>query len=232
MRRFLLALSLSFVACASAQESPEATETVFTLGGITVDKAAKTVRFPATVQLESGPLEYLLVTEAGKTHESLLATKVSPFKIHVAMLLLGARPAREIKEPPPEQLNATNLKNAPELKGDKVNILVTWTANGKEQQIHAQEWVHNRLTQTSMTPGPWIYTSSALFKGTFLAQKEGSIIALVTDPVALINNPRPGHTDDSVWTVQKGQVPAANTPVEIIFQLLPAPSSPTQTSPK
>jgi len=208
MRRFLLALCLSALAAASAQEppvpkptaSPEASATVFKIGAITVDKRARSVRFPATVQLDSGVLEYLLVTEEGKTHESLFATKVSPQKLHVAMLLLGASPAQPLKESPPEQLTAASLKNAPELKGDKVDILISWKVGGKEQQVRGEEWIQSKLTQTTATPGPWIYTSSAIFKGVFLAEEEGSIVALVTDPVALINNPRPGHNDDTVWS--------------------------------
>ena len=34
-------------------------------------------------------LEYLIVAETGKTHESLLSTKIAPYDIQVAMLLLG-----------------------------------------------------------------------------------------------------------------------------------------------
>ena len=192
---------------------------------------ARTVRFPATVQLDNGNLEYLLVTEEGKTHESLFATKVSPFKIHVAMLLLGVNPAKELKEAPPEQLNAANLKNAPALTGNKVEILIHWKANGKEQQVHAEEWVYNQLTESTMAAGQWIYTSSGIFEGKFLAQTDGSIVALVTDPVALINNTLPGHDNDTVWRVKKGAPPAVNTPVEIIFQL-PKQSTPTPPSPQ
>ena len=234
MRWLFLAISLSFLSVASAQETPTPApvETIFRLGSITVDREAKTVRFPATVQLTSGALEYLLVTEEGKTHESLLVTKVSPYKLHVAMLLLGASAAKQTKELPPAQLNAANLKTAPELTGDKVDILVSWKVNDEEKQVSVVEWVHNQLTKTTMTPEPWIYTSSTIYKGTFLAQQEGSIVALVTDPVALINNPRPGNHDDSIWSVEKEKVPPANTAVEITFQILPKSTESARSSSK
>ena len=148
------------------------------------------------------------------------------------MLLLGAHPTQEIKDAPPEQLNAANLKTAPELKGDKVDILVAWKANGQDQQIHAEEWVHNQSAKATMSTGPWIYTSSALYKGSFLAQEEGSLVALVIDPAALINNPRPGNRDDTIWSVEKEKVPPVNTPVEIIFQILPDSSQSPSPSPK
>jgi len=238
MRRFLLSFCLVSLVAVQAQEPaaspapPSPSSQLLKIGDITVDKSAKSIRFPATVQLESGSLEYLLVTEEGKTHESLFATKVSPFKLHVAMLLLGVSPAQEIKELPPEQLNAASLKNAPELKGDKVDILISWKTDGKEQQVRAEDWIQNQLTNGPMTAGPWIYTSSAILKGTFLAQEEGSIVALVTDPVALINNPRPGHNDDTIWSVFKGKVPPANTPVVITFQRILSASPTPASSPK
>ena len=133
MRRIFLAFFFSAFAAAFAQQSPaptatavpEANATVFKIGEITVDKRARAVRFPAMVQLDNGPLEYLLVTEEGKTHESLFATKISPSKLHIAMLLLGASPTQEIKELPGGQINGASLKDAPELKGNKVDIFVS-----------------------------------------------------------------------------------------------------------
>jgi hypothetical protein len=59
-------------------------------------------------------------------------------------------------------------------------------------------------------------------EGHFLAQVEGSHAALVTYPSALINNPRRGSDNDQIWTVNTKAVPAADTPVEITIQLLPA----------
>jgi hypothetical protein len=148
------------------------------------------------------------------------------------MLLLGVHSTQEIAELPPEQLTNDTLKAAPELKGDKVDVLVSWKQGGDPRQIRAEEWVNNRLTQAPMTAGPWIYTGSAIYQKRFLAQEEGSIVALVTDPVALINNPRPGRNDDTVWSVRNDKVPAAGTPVEITFQLLAEKPTTTQQSEK
>jgi len=223
MRRIFPAIYLALLVAAPAQDSPAPTPSpaasVYKIGKITVDKNARTVRFPATVQMAEGALEYLLVTEEGKTHESLFVTKVAPYQLHVAMLLLGAQPSQEIKELPPVQLTAAALNSAPELKGDDVQILVSWNMEGTQRQVHAEEWVHNLRTKTTMIPGPWLYTGSAIYQKRFIAQEEGSIVALITDATALINNPRPGHSDDSIWAVAKAGVPPINTPVEITFLL-------------
>jgi hypothetical protein len=206
-------------------DAPETAEGPFTIGKITVDKKAASIRFPAAVNMTEGAVEYLLVTDKGKTHESLLSTAVSPFQLHVAMLLLGVQATKEIDALPPDQLTASSLKAAPELKGDKVEILIAWKADEARQEVRAEEWINSRLAKGPMTTGPWIYTGSAIYQKRFLAQEEGSIVALVKDPAALVNNPRPGHDDDSVWSVRKEKIPANGTPVEVTFRLLPKESA-------
>jgi len=202
---------------------PDETGEIFTVGKITVDKRARTVRFPATVNMAEGVLEYLLVTDKGKTHESLLATAVSPYQLNIAMLLLGARPTPEITDLPPEQLTAGTLKSAPELAGDNADIFISWKHGGEQRKVRAEEWIDSLAAKAPMTVGPWIYTGSAIYQKRFLAQEEGSIVALVTDPAALINNPRPSNRDDTNWSARKDKIPATGTPVEIIFQLLSNP---------
>ena len=41
--------------------------------------------------MNEGPIEYLVVTGKGKTHESLLVTSAEPFHLQVAMLLLNCK---------------------------------------------------------------------------------------------------------------------------------------------
>ena len=43
--------------------------------------------------MRSNIVEYAVVTRPAKTHESLFRTDVDPMHIHLAMLLLGAKPA-------------------------------------------------------------------------------------------------------------------------------------------
>jgi hypothetical protein len=55
--------------------------------------------------------------------------------------------------------------------------------------------------------------------GGFLAQQQGLFAALVTNPGALINNPRKGNDNDRTWTVNEKAVPAVDTPVTITIVL-------------
>lgn len=195
---------------------------VFQLGEITFSKQNKTVTFPAKVNMRSGTLEYLLVYEEGKTHESLFSTKIYPAQLQVVMLLLGAKIPGQKNQAPPGQLDASYLKNAPKMTGAPLSIVVAWTAEGKEQQRPVDDFILKK--KSPVKPGMWIYNGSMEIEGRFLAQMEGSFIALVTDPAALINNPRPGNDDDQIWSPRTEQIPPEETPVQITLKLEPEKS--------
>ena len=70
--------------------------TDYTLGDMTFSSATHEIRIPAVVNMSEGILEYALVHENGKTHESLLKTPVKPTELNVALLLCNYEP--HIKE--------------------------------------------------------------------------------------------------------------------------------------
>jgi hypothetical protein len=191
--------------------------------GVRLDKKNHRISFPGTLNQREGLIEYLLVNEKGKTYESLFATKVVPHDIHLALLLIGlkedAGANAQVPLPPPT-LNMPYLQSAPKLKGPTVLISVTWTQDGKTQEIPAENWVFNRKTNRPMTSGPWTYNGSVIENGVFLADEESSIVAVVTDPTALVNNPREGYDDNGIWQVRDEVVPPLDTPVEISITLV------------
>ena len=63
---------------------------LYRVGEVTVDARLRVAAFPAKVNQIIGLIEYALVTEQGKTHESFLSTKIKPGDLHIALLLLGA----------------------------------------------------------------------------------------------------------------------------------------------
>lgn len=195
-------------------------ETLFEIGGVKFDKAARTVTFPARVQMASGTVEYLLVGEEGKTHESLLATSVEPYSVHMAMLLLGAKgaPASNVSLTP-EKIDDAYLQDAPEIQGEKIGLLVSWEKEGKQHQVEASECL--LMKSKPMQSGPWTYNGSLLYEGRFLAQEQRSFVSVITDPAALINNPRPGRENDEIWSINQKVIPAVDTPVQVTIQLPP-----------
>jgi hypothetical protein len=180
----------------------------FEIGNVRLDSQQRLLRFPALLNLKEGLVEYLIVTTTGKTHESVLRTEAEPFHIHTAMLLLG------VKTP------ATNAADkAGPFAGDKLTIEVTWRAGTQEQTLRAEELVFNTATQSPMTPGPWNYRGSRIVDGVFLAQQDGSVVALITDEAALVHNPRPGYENDEIWQVNRIPLPPLNTSMTVTFRL-------------
>ncbi|HEV3270903.1 MAG TPA: YdjY domain-containing protein [Candidatus Methylacidiphilales bacterium] len=195
---------------------------IFEYNGVRLDKEHRRISFPATVNQRQGLIEYLLVNEKGKVHESLFATKVLPHDIHIALLLIGLKEEANVNpnEPvPPSAIDSAYLQSAPKLKGPPVQLSVAWTQDGKRKEVPAEEWILNLQTNRPMTPGPWIYNGSLVEDGVFLADQDLSIVAVITDPTALANNPREGYDNDEIWQVQEKAVPPLDTPVEFSITL-------------
>ena len=63
-------------------------EAKFQFGEILINQRERIVEFNATCNQNNGLIEYALVHETGKTHESLFRTKVRPQILHASLLLL------------------------------------------------------------------------------------------------------------------------------------------------
>lgn len=203
----------------------------FEVGGIVVNAKRKTVSFPASVNMTSGLLEYLIVSEGGKTHESLLVTKIDPVNLHAVMLLLGAKGVLPPETSAPSSvISSAALAAAPVLKGDGIEISVSWSSGTTQHLVPAEDLIYNLKTQASMSHGEWIYNGSYFSDGQFVAQEQGSFAALVNDPDALINNPRPGHDDDQIWSPNSKEIMPVKTPVQVTITIL-SPASPSHPTP-
>jgi hypothetical protein len=203
---------------------------VYQLGKMRLDKGARSLSFPATVNMEDGPIEYLLVAAHGSTHESLLCTDVHASDIHFAMLLLGAKGASatnpQTGQPPSAtRIDSDSLRNAPKPQGDSIQIIVKWREANQEKTAHIEDWLFNSDTQKAAERGPWIYSGSMLLGSTFLAQAEGNLAAVVLNSSSLINNPRSGNNNDKIWFVHKDVVARQGSVVELTISLSnPIPS--------
>ncbi len=194
---------------------------IFQLGQIRLDKKLKTIQFPAQLNMTNGLIEYLLVTTKGKTHESLLKTEVEPYQIHLAMLLLGvkgiAAPETNATAIQPFHVNQPGVRR-PIIAGDPFTIQFTWQVGG-EKTSAAEDCITDLTTKKSASRGPWSYNGSRVVNGAFLAQGEGSIVAMVDDFDAMANNPRLNHDNDQVWEINTSHLPPANIPIIVTFKL-------------
>jgi hypothetical protein len=160
--------------------------------------------------MAQGLLEYLLVQSSGKTHESLLATAVDPYYLNIGFLLLGF----EGTDKPLDQQGAPQKPT-----GEPVEITLVYRTGDKSGKVPATEWVTKKVGDKEESPSvKWVYTGSVVFQGRFIAQVEGSIVAIYHDPTALIDNAAPGGESDEIWFVKEGVAPPAGTPVTVVIQ--------------
>jgi hypothetical protein len=195
---------------------------IFEIGKVRLNQRHRSITLPATLNRAQGPMEYFLVTSYGKTHESILKTQAEPFHIHLAMLLLGAEEPGNANFPgsPANGVPGPVVHPSKEiLPGNKVAIEVKWKTPDGDTKRSAEDLIYRSDARAVMGQGSWVYNGSLIIRNRFLAQMDGSIISLVTDPVALINNIGPGHDNDMIWTPNTNNLPPPNIPVEVTITL-------------
>jgi hypothetical protein len=180
----------------------------FQVGQVRFNSKERKLHFPAFINMEAGLIEYLIVTGTGKLHESLLWTQVEPYHIHVAMLFIGAKTSAPVDPFQPEPFI-----------GEKVTIEVAWKEGEAEKRFPIERFVNDLSTGEPINRGPWVYNGSRVINGTFLAQRDGSIVSLIEDPDALMNNQRTAGEHDENWTIRKDGLPEPGSRVEVILSL-------------
>jgi hypothetical protein len=180
---WLLFLALGFGAGGLASDKPSAelNERVkqvgpgmYRVGDVTVDAKLGVAAFPAKVNQLVDLIEYALVTETGKIHESFLSTKARPSDIHAAMLLLGIKPpgivvakigwkvgGKWVRKPITDCIGQYPLEAASD-RNDKVTV--------KSFDIKSHDWK---------------WTGSRTQNGKTTADVSGSILSLQPDMDAL-----------------------------------------------
>jgi hypothetical protein len=160
------------------------------IGSVRLNKRKRTISFPAKVAEKERPLEYALVHESGKTHEALLSTAAAIQDVHVAALLLDAN-------------------------GQAPVIEVTWRKHGGEAKVLLHEMIGMK---DGSLDAVWRYNGSVFIHGGFAASREGSLVALMNDPSALVNHPAAGALmKDDVFFAQRAKLPPDGVQVTVVM---------------
>ncbi len=195
----------------SAQASPPVRDgDRIRFGEVSVSPATRTVSFPASVEMTNGLLEYAVVTDYGKTHESLLVTQALPMDVQAALLLLQAKPtgtnglrspSHTLVPPPRAAIHVTVAwSDAGATSVFPLNQLLAVTTGGARGAITG-----------SVRAGPWLFNGSMITPEGFGAHFDGSIIALIHDPIAILNNPGPDRDNDEIHVPAPGRLPPVGT---------------------
>lgn len=195
-------------------------ETRYRIGKVVFDQKTREIRFPAKVNMTEGLLEFLIVHENGKVHESLFSTDISPTHLNLAFTLLRYPPSKELYRIPREPgLLSNNFYEVPEetRNAARVSIHVEYLRDG-ETKIHpAHDWILHEPTRASMKPTHWIYGASEFFDGRYVPESTGDIAAIYITNSSILNYPGEGNLDDTIWSVHTNRVPDLDTNVTLII---------------
>ena len=184
----------------------------YQFGPIDIDQDKREFSFPAVCNQMSGLVEYALVHKDGKTHESLFRTKVSPKLIHAALLLLKEKPQPAFFKF--VEANSSKLIQMPEIE-----IMVEWEHNGSNHKTSINSMVLNQTDNRELSESGFVFTGSKVVEGTYLAEMDGSIIAVYHDNRATLNSRDLNSTSDDVWIANESKMPPKNLQVLVRFQL-------------
>jgi hypothetical protein len=168
------------------------------IGAVRLDRKERQITIPAAVNMVEGPIEYVLVSPLGKLHESIFKSVAEPLHIQTAAMLLL---------PKAETNGLPNVQVRVEL--------------GDGKPIPVEDVIDHTMPGKSLKPNPWSYKGSRIVDGTFLAQRDGSIIAIIADPDAIMENGRVSAEDDENWRPRKSALPPLGTPVKIVLKFPP-----------
>lgn len=196
----------------------------YEVGGIKFNGATREISVPVVINYKQLPIEYMLVHETGKVHESVLKTAINPSDLQVALLLCHYEPGTEGLAHPDAPKDLSPIKPLP-LKtpgANRMKIDVEWQQDGGTKRAPLSEWM---LDVNTRKPPPdldvWIFSGSFVDHDGFAAQAQGSFIAAYLDRAAMINSPAKGNWDDDLWISNPAKIPDEGTLVTLIIS--PAP---------
>ena len=185
------------------------------LKGIEVNLQQKTIDIDGTVNMNKGLVELLATAPGGKEHESVLKLYCNPSLLHTALLLLGLETGGGGKKQGDDD----------PIYGGEMYIYVSWKEKDKHKIYRAEQLVKNQRTKKPMAPCKWVFTGSRFNKdqrsgkSIYMANISGVLIATFYDPDAIVNNPLPERSDDTVYYSNSDILPKTGTPIKITFSL-------------
>jgi len=183
---------------------------IYKIGRVFLNQPAGSITMPGWINMDRGPVEYLAVTPHGKTHESVVVLDIKPLNLMTALLLCGLDYG--------QNLAFQGDTTAPQ--GDSVKIFIEWEGDsGDTLTKAAADMVYDYNNKAPMKENWWVFTGSFIYDNGLAADREGSIIATYSDPVAILNTPAWGRYDDTVYGVNEELVPVQKTPIRLIIKL-------------
>lgn len=220
---------------------PEAFEELLAEQGLLLDLQGGTISARGGTLHDSEtlgyPIEYLMVTDRGKTHESLFVVKAQPSVLNACIQALGLQPGHPMRwvrrDPQPtreaQEAGDESAWEAIAGSGPLIAVDVVWTDDdGLPHQQSLESMLLDVRTGEPLPELDWIYTGSGvapLRQGrqivqAFMADLQGNVIAIYLTGMgaALLERNSIEGTDDTLYTINPEAAPKRGTPVTIVFR--------------
>lgn len=190
------------------------------VGEVTFDPKTRQIFVPCTVNMNEGMLEYAIVHEGGKVHESLLKTKASPTDINVAFKLLRYVESPELFPLPRENYETPvqyPIVSDEVRKGARVDLNLEWQVEGKSKKAALAEWIHHGDETKLMGKEPWVYGGSMMYGGKFVAESTGDIASICVVSASILLYAGQDDDNDEMWHANHDAMPAKDSPVTLVI---------------
>jgi hypothetical protein len=211
--------------------------------GIIINKRSKTVEISGVIireqKVRSYPIEYVVVSEGGNTHEALILTKATPSYLNAALLSLGLEPGKtvafkKIEPPPPQELIESGEQSPYEIippRGHITFIYVRYKKDGIINTKYLEDFLIDMRTGKPLERQGWIYIGSrfaTVLQGKekvtrYMADMERNIVASYLsgfgNAIFDINNI--DGINDMLFDVNPDMSLCLGTKVTLIFSVTP-----------
>lgn len=184
---------------------------LYKIGNISVDKQARTFEVTGKFLRNEPPIEFLAVAKDGKRgYESLLEFDVNVYEFNLACILIGLDTHKGL--PPMYHFDPKPVR------GDAVEISLSWLSNGKEEQVKASEFFS--IDDQKLPEADWVYTGSSFTaNGKYRPEQGGgTLVGFVHDPDSIIENGQGfGAKAYRELKLNQHSLPAVGTPFKASF---------------
>jgi hypothetical protein len=190
------------------------------VGNVRIDTAKRELSVSGIVN-DVQVLEFLANTKGGfKAYESALELDTNAVNFNVACLLIGLDTMRAVLS----RFQFDPLSP----QGDPVELFIEWDNGGTRRRIRAEQLIYNKVTKTTLTEGPWVYTGSAFLPqgNRYMAETDGTVIGFMHTPSPIVENPRPLVGEYGDHMINPELKLKAGATVQLVLRALPRTAAP------
>lgn len=225
----------------SIAEEWQALQETFASEGISVDLERKRVSVKGAIirdkESRRYPIEYVVVSEGGNTHEAMILVKATPSNLNAALLSLGLEPGTSViyrkKDPAPPQEDVDSGKvSAYEVVppcGTVMRIYVHYDGWKERPYRPLEDLIMDLRTRKSLDRVGWVYVGSrfaSVLLGKervqqFMADMERNVVALYLTGYGncVFDVNTIDGIDDSLFDVNPETAPPLGAKVSLVFSL-------------